>query len=183
MIRLFVGILVALALTGCAAAGETAAPAPVVPATTGAGQFGLTERAFVELEIATDEQAVKLLDLGAAKISGALQALAGEIAAARRAELAALRGLLDSAGLTYVNNHEGHDMPGMPTPDELAELANAPAPGAVFVRLLRAHLAESEGVVHGAAQSVTHEATRTIARQMETDRQRFSRRLGELLRV
>ncbi|MEV4312886.1 DUF305 domain-containing protein [Actinocrispum sp. NPDC049592] len=183
MIRLLVGILAAAAVTGCAAAGETAAPAPVVPATTGAGQFGLTERAFVELQIATDDQAVKLLDLGGAKVSGALRDLAAEIATARRTELAALHGLLDSAGITYVNNHEGHDMPGMPTPDELAELAAAPAPDAMFVRLLRAHLAESEGVVRGAAQSVTHEATRTLARQMETDRQRFSRRLGELLRV
>ena len=109
--RLLVGVLAAFLLVGCAAE-EVTVPAPVVPATTGAGQFGLTERAFVELEIATDDQAVKLLDLGVSRVSGPLRELAVSIVDARRTELAALHGVLSAAGFEYVNNHEGHDMPG-----------------------------------------------------------------------
>jgi hypothetical protein len=183
MIRFLAGISVALALVGCAPE-ERAAPVPVVPATTGAGQFGLTERAYVELEIATDDQALKLLDLGTSHLSGPLRELATGIGSAHRAELAALHGLLDAAGVRYVNNHEGHDMPGMPTPDELTALAQSGASfGTVFARLLKAHLDESAGVARTAAQSMAHPATRALATRMEQDRLRFSRRLGELVQV
>lgn len=184
MIKVLVGILAALVLAGCAAE-ESAAPAPVVPAITGAGQFGLTERAFVELEIATDDQALKLLDLGGSLSSVSLRGLAAEIGTAWRTELSSLHGLLAVAGLGYANNHEGHDMPGMPTPDELTELTKLSGSmfDTVFARLLKAHLDESAGVARTAAQSTGHPATRTLATQMEQDRLRFSRRLGELVRV
>jgi hypothetical protein len=181
--RLLVGVLAALFLVGCAAE-EVTAPAPVFPAITGSGQFGLTERAFVELEIATDEQALKLLDQGVSRASGPLRDLTVSVADARRTELTSLHGLLDAAGVQYVNNHEGHDMPGMPTPEELAALAGAGvAFDTEFARLLKAHLGESAGVVRTAAQSVSHDATRALAHRMEQDRQQFLQRLGELVRV
>jgi uncharacterized protein (DUF305 family) len=181
---LLVGILAALALAGCAGE-EVTVPAPVVPATIGAGQFGLTERAFVELEIATDDQAMKLLSSGGQRASTvALRELAQSAGAARQAELAELHGLLDAAGIKYVNNHEGHDMPGMPTPEELAALDKSGGEFDItFCRLLQAHLDESAGVVHTASQSVAHEATRALAIRMEQDRRRFRQRLGELMQV
>jgi uncharacterized protein (DUF305 family) len=179
-----VGILVAFALAGCAGK-EVTVPAPVVPATAGAGQFGLTERAFVELEIATDDQAVKLLDSGAERASTvALRELAQSVGTAHRAELAELHGLLAAAGAQYVNNHEGHDMPGMPTPEELTALDKSGGEFDItFCRLLQAHLDESAGVARTASQSVAHHATRALATRMEQERRRLRQRLGELMQV
>jgi uncharacterized protein (DUF305 family) len=174
-----VGILLALSLAGCR--GETV-PAPMTEPVTvsGAGQFGLTERAFVELAIATDDQAVKLLDLGVQQAgTPSLRDLAREIGAGRRAELSELHGLLTSAAVPYVNNHEGHDMPGMPTNDELTALSQAGTGfDGMFVRLLRAHLDESVTVARSAAKSVAHEATRAVAQRMEQDRRTFLQRLA-----
>jgi uncharacterized protein (DUF305 family) len=183
--RSLVSILAALALAGCAAGEEAAVPAPVVPATAGAGQFGLTERAFVELEIATDDQAVKLLDLGVEHVAApGLRDLARDIGTARRAELAELHGLLDTAAVQYVNNHEGHDMPGMPTNEELSALqASGVGFDTMFAQLLKAHLDESAGVVRSASQAVVHEATRTIVTRMATDRRQFLQRLSQLVQV
>jgi uncharacterized protein (DUF305 family) len=183
--RRFAGtLLLCLLLAACG--GEAAAPAPELPA-SGAGQsvvppaFGLTERAFVELAIATDDQAVKLLDLGARASQPALRELATEIGAARRAEITRLRGLLDIAAVEYVNNHEGHNMPGMPTDEEITALAGSGAGfDVMFVKLVRAHLDESAEVVRTAAQSVSDEPTRAVARLMETDRIEFLKQLGEL---
>lgn len=166
------GILLALSLAGCR--GE-AVPAPT--AEPEAGQFGPTERAFVELAIATDDQAVKLLDLGAQQAgTPSLRELAREIGSARRAELTELHGLLTAA---YVNNHEGHDMPGMPTNDELAALSQAGTGfDVMFTGLLRAHLDESAAVARSAMKSVAHEATRAVAQRMDEERRTFLRRLG-----
>jgi hypothetical protein len=183
--RRFAGtLLLCLLLAACS--GEATAPAPEPPA-SGAGQsvlqpaFGLTERAFVELAIATDDQAVRLLDLGSRALQPALRELATEIGAARRAETARLHGLLDAAAVEYVNNHEGHDMPGMPTDAEISALGGSGAGfDVMFVKLVRAHLDESAGVVRTAAQSVSDEPTRAVARLMETDRIDFLKRLGQL---
>lgn len=171
------GILLALSLAGC---GGEAVPAPVTEPVTGAGQFGLTERAFVELAIATNDQAVKLLDIGVQQAgTPSLRELAREIGSARRAELSELHGLLDSVALPYVNNHEGHDMPGMPTNDELTALSQAGTGfDTMFAGLLRAHLDESASVARSAAKSVAHEATRAVAQRMDLQRRTFLQRLG-----
>jgi uncharacterized protein (DUF305 family) len=182
--RRFAGtLLLCLLLAACSR--EATAPAPEPPA-SGAGQsvlppaFGLTERAFVELAIATDDQAVKLLDLGARAARPALRELATEIGAARRAEITRLRGLLATAAVEYVNNHEGHDMPGMPTDEEITALDGSGAGfDAMFVKLVRAHLDESGVVVRSAAQAVSDEPTRAVAQLMETDRIDFLKRLGQ----
>jgi uncharacterized protein (DUF305 family) len=183
--RRFAGTLL-LCLFMAACSGEATAPAPE-PSASGAGQsvlpsaFGLTERAFVELAIATDDQAVKLLDLGSRAAQPALRELATEIGAARRAEITRLHGLLASAAVEYVNNHEGHDMPGMPTDEEITALAGSGAGfDVMFVKLVRAHLDESAEVVRTAAQSVSDEPARAVATQMAADRLEFLKRLGEL---
>jgi uncharacterized protein (DUF305 family) len=176
-VRSIVSVLLVFALAGCG--GEVTVPAPD-PA-PGAGQFGLTERAFVELEIATDDQAVLLLDLGAQRVATpALRDLAREIGAAHRTELAELHGLLVAAAVQYVNNHGGHDMPGMPTNEELTSLRNTTVGfDGLFAGLLRAHLDESAGVAKTASQSMSHQETRVVATRMEQDRRLFLQRLGQ----
>ncbi|MCE7006716.1 DUF305 domain-containing protein [Kibdelosporangium philippinense] len=179
-------ILLLLVLTGCG--GQVTGSVPETPA-SGTGRstssFGLTERAFVELAIATDEQAVKLLGAGAKLAThSALRQLANDIGAARRAEVVELHGLLAAAAVEYVNNHKGHDMPGMPTDEEISALTAAgPGFDALFAKLLRAHLDESITVARSAAQAVSDEPTRALARRMQTDRIGFTQRLGAVVPV
>lgn len=159
-------VLLALALVACGRQ-DPAAPSPV--ATTA---FDDTARAFVELAIATDDQALKLLDQGAERaVDPALRQLAGELAAVRRTELHELHTLLETAGVPYVNNHVGHDMPGMPTDAELATLTSAAATfDAELTRLVRAHLEESAVVAKSAAESVEHPETKAAAERMAEER-------------
>jgi uncharacterized protein (DUF305 family) len=172
-------VLLALALAAC---GQQAPAAPPATTTTtrAATDFGDTARAFVELAIATDEQAVKLLAAGAERaVDPALRELAGELAAVRRTELHELHTLLETAGVPYVNNHVGHDMPGMPTDAELSTLTSAAAGfDAEFTRLVRAHLAESVVVAESAAESVRHPETRAAAERMAEERTAALARLG-----
>lgn len=161
--RFLVLVLLVAALTACG----RQAPAPETGPSVGAGGFDATARAFVELVIPTDEQAVLLLDEGARRARDpALRQFAADLARARRAELTELHALLDEQRIRYVNNHVGHDMPGMPTEAELTALAAAPDFDAEFTRLARAHLTESATVASSGAAAVTHPRTKAAAEAM-----------------
>lgn len=116
--------------------------------------YGATERAFVELAIATDEQALKLVELddNPALIEN------------RKTELAELRKLLDAP---YVNHHAGHDMPGMPTDAEIQLASTSPDALKQFVR---AHLTESLDVLRSAGAAITHPPTAEVVDLMERHR-------------
>jgi hypothetical protein len=136
-----------LLLAGLLAACQQAPPPP-------ANGYGATERAFVELAIATDEQALKLLDLTDAPT----------LKSNRNTELTELRKLLDAP---YVNNHAGHDMPGMPTDAEI-ELASTD-PDALK-QYVHAHLTESLEVLRSAGAAITHPPTAEVIKLMERHR-------------
>lgn len=183
--KLVLVVLLVAALSACGRQGPAPAPTPAPPpgaqAVASTGDLDATARAFLELVIATDDQAVKLLDLGAARASSPeLRALAGELATARRTELAELRGILDKAAIPYVNNHAGHDMPGMPTEAELVALRAAPDFDAEFTRLTRAHLTESATVAKSGASSVKHGETKAAAEAMVRERASALRSLDAL---
>lgn len=155
-------------LTLCAC-GQQGPAAPRDPAPAVASHLDATARAFVELTIATDDQAVKLLDLGAGRASSpGMRAFAESLAATRRAELREAHAILDP--IPYVNYHEGHDMPGMPTDPELTTLSAAPDFDAYFAQLLRAHLTESTTVARAGATSIKDERARALASTMLTER-------------
>jgi uncharacterized protein (DUF305 family) len=123
----------------------------------------------VELTIATDDQAVRLLDLGASRASSpALRDFAAGLASARRTELAQLHEILGST--PYVNNHAGHDMPGMPTEAELIELPAAADFDAEFTRLTRNHLTESETVARSGETGAKDAKTKALASAMVKER-------------
>jgi len=178
VIRLLGPVLLAAALAACGQQAPASVPPPQhtghhASATSAAadGSFDATARAFVELVIATDDQAVKLMDLGARATSPALRQLAGDLGARRRGELATLRGILEEAGVAYVDNHAGHDMPGMPTDLELTGLAAAGAGfDAELVRLVRTHLTESTTVAQSGTTSIGHEETRAAAESIARER-------------
>jgi uncharacterized protein (DUF305 family) len=154
-------------------------PAPRARAV--ASGLDATARAFVELTIATDDQAVKLLDLGASHAaSPGLRAFAGALAATRRTELGEAHAILGS--VPYVNNHAGHDMPGMPTEAELIGLSYSTDFDTDFVRLVRAHLSESTTVARSGATSARDERTRSFASTMLAERGASLRELDTLPR-
>ncbi|MCX2954031.1 hypothetical protein [Lentzea sp. NEAU-D7] len=143
-----------LLLAGLLAACQQAPPPPSSPPPAPQNGYGATERAFVELAIATDEQALKLLELtDSAQLRGN-----------RNIELAELRKLLDAP---YVNHHAGHDMPGMPTDAEIQLASTDPEALKQFVR---AHLTESLEVLKSAGPAITHPPTAEVVRLMERHR-------------
>ncbi|RDI17870.1 hypothetical protein [Lentzea flaviverrucosa] len=130
------------------------APPPPSPAPSPQNGYGATERAFVELAIATDEQALKLLDLTDS----------AELKENRNIELTELRKLLDAP---YVNNHAGHDMPGMPTDAEIQLASTNPDALKQFVRT---HLTESLEVLRSAGLAITHPPTAEVVELMQRHR-------------
>jgi uncharacterized protein (DUF305 family) len=181
---LLTALLTACGQQGSAPAGNPAPKAgPQVVASSEGSESALdaTTLAFAELVISTDDQAVKLLDLGAERATApGLRSLAGALAAVRRTEVAQLRGILDTAGVTYVDNHAGHDMPGMPTEAELVALSSAPDFDAQFTKLARAHLTESATVAKSGAKSVQHAETKAVAAAMVQERESALRSLDTL---
>lgn len=158
-----------------------AGPQAVAPGSGSESALDATALAFAELVISTDHQAVKLLDLGAQRAEDpALRKLSRSLAAVRRTEAAQLRGILGTADVPYVDNHAGHDMPGMPTEAELVALSAAPDFDAQFIRLTRAHLTESATVAESGLKSVTHEETKAVAREMARERATALRSLDAL---
>lgn len=118
----------------------TSAQPPAVTASSGApGAFGGTDLAWVEISIAMNEQLLPLLDLAPANSSSAaVRKLAAAVKASTTAELATLRNLHDQAKLPTQNPHEGMEMPGIVTPEQVAQAARTK--GAGFDSLLLTHL-------------------------------------------
>lgn len=166
-----IAVLLAVLLSACGQQGPSPARDPAPPAGVRAVASGLdaTARAWVELTIATDDQAVRLLDLGASRASSSsLREFAAGLAATRRTELTQLHGLLGTA--PYVNNHAGHDMPGMPTEAELIALSASPDFDTEFTRLTRNHLTESETVARSGETAIKDEKTHAVASAMVKER-------------
>jgi uncharacterized protein (DUF305 family) len=146
--NLLVGALTATALfatTACADDSPAVAPAtPAVAAASSgaAGFFGGTDLAWVEISIAMSEQLLPLLRLAPANGANPdVRKLAADVTAFNADELATLRRLHDQAKLPSRNPHEGMPMPGMVTPEQVAQAAKTR--GAGFDSLLLLHLKES----------------------------------------
>ncbi|MEU4564252.1 DUF305 domain-containing protein [Actinoplanes sp. NPDC023936] len=145
--RAFLAVALTATLAACAGRPEPppAAARPSVeirPSSTppaAAPSLSTTDSAWIEISIAMDEQLLPLLDLAASRAARpALRELAAQVRTRTQKELAALRRLHDAAGLPAENPHKGMPMPGMVTPEQVAEAAAAT--GAAFDTLVRTHL-------------------------------------------
>jgi uncharacterized protein (DUF305 family) len=183
LVRLPAGLLAMALAGGCAAAtpatptgpgttGRTAA-VPSAAAVTAPGGFGPTDVAWVELMIPMDTQALRLLAMVPGKVSDPeVKRLAARISAYHRSELVKLRELLLRSGVPQTDPHQGHTMPGMVTPDELAAIGRAS--GAAFDRLvtehLHEHLKQSILVARGEQDSGVQHDTKALAAAIEKTR-------------
>ncbi|NMO53158.1 DUF305 domain-containing protein [Actinoplanes sp. TBRC 11911] len=172
----FAALLIATALLP-ATAGCThrAAAAPeVVPAASVAvsATFGGTDLAWIEINIAMNDQVLPLLALVPAR-SGepALTKLSAEVQASATAGLTTLHSLHDRAGLPSANPHEGMLMPGLIPADEVTRLATLTGPG--FDRAvgeqLRTYLEQSRRLAQDEQKAGTDPDTRALATRIATD--------------
>ncbi|NBE84095.1 DUF305 domain-containing protein [Micromonospora rubida] len=171
---LLVGLLLVAgpSATGCVAAPPTApstgVPLPGVP-TAATATFGGTDAAWIQLMIPMNEQALAALDLvpGRSTDEG-VRELAGRIAADRRTELDDLRRLRGRAGLPAVNEHEGHDLPGMVVPADLVALRSlhGPAFDHAIGQTLREHVEQGARLADAERANGSDAQTRGLAERV-----------------
>lgn len=133
-----------------------------------AGTLSGTDLAWLQLMAPMNDRTLLLLDLVRDRAdSPALRDFAGRLETGHRAELRRMRALLAEAGVPDTNPHEGHDMTGMVTDEELREVRGA---GAGFDRTalayLREHLAHSELLSRAAEESGSDEETVALAAEL-----------------
>ncbi|WP_461154701.1 DUF305 domain-containing protein [Saccharopolyspora tripterygii] len=164
-------LLAACALTGCAAEPPAPPGPPVVqPGAPGdepevvssaardRGGASQVEVDYLRNMIAHHQQAVEMTALTAERAQNPkLRSLSDRISGAQGPEIAMMQGWLNTRGANEHSGHAGHDhamMPGMATPEQLAQLASSR--GADYDRLfLRLMIAHHEGAVIMATQLLT----------------------------
>ncbi|MEV4994987.1 DUF305 domain-containing protein [Streptomyces niveus] len=164
-------LLVLLAVPGCSAATPASTPVRTSPVSTPAGvpvqtPSGATDAAWLQLMTPMNEGAVELLTMAADRATDpGLRSWATDLVATHRAELDQMRPLLKQLGLPAANVHEGHEMPGMVTPGDLAS-ARA-ATGAAFEKVvvvqIREHLEHSARVSRSEVDAGSDAAAKKLA--------------------
>ncbi|MFE5663878.1 DUF305 domain-containing protein [Streptomyces niveus] len=164
-------LLVLLAVPGCSAATPASTPVRTNPVSTPVNTpvqtpSGATDAAWLQLMTPMNEGAVELLTMAADRATDpGLRSWAADLAAAHRAELDRMRPLLKQLGLPATNVHEGHEMPGMVTPGDLAD-ARA-AKGAAFEKVvvvqIREHLEHSARVSRSEVDAGSEAAAKELA--------------------
>ncbi|WP_381794782.1 DUF305 domain-containing protein [Streptomyces niveus] len=165
-----VALLALLVVTGCSSAPSVdkkpaVASTPVRPSPVGT-LSGATDAAWIQLMTPMNEGAVELLSLAADRVTDpALRGWASDLAGAHRAELGRMRPLLKELGLPSTNVHEGHEMPGMVTPGDLAQAraAEGAAFEKVFVIQIREHLEHSARVSRSEVDAGSEAAAKKLA--------------------
>jgi hypothetical protein len=177
----FVALLIATALLP--AIGGCTHPAPAAPAVVPAAtnSFGGTDLAWIEINIAMNDQVLPLLALVPTRSADpALTRLSAEVQTSATAELATLHVLHDQAGLPSENPHEGMLMPGLVPTDavtEAAELSGPPFDTAVRDQL-KNYLEQSRRLAQGEQESGTDPQTRALASSTATTRDAALRQLA-----
>ncbi|MEU4473563.1 DUF305 domain-containing protein [Micromonospora sp. NPDC023888] len=147
---------------------STATAAPVGTASAGgpAGLFSATDIAWLQLTVAMNERLLPVLDLVPSRTTDpAWLRFAARLGTAHRADLSTARRLLAESGAPTTNPHEGHDMPGMVTDEELAALRSAT--GVAFQRRagqhVRAHLDQAVRIATAEQRAGVHPMTTALA--------------------
>lgn len=125
--RAFLAVPAALAaalfLASCGTE-DASAPAPE-SAEQSAAEFNDTDVMFARMMIPHHEQAVEMSRLAESRAGDGVGALAAEIEAAQGPEIEQLEGMLDAWGVEPAGDGDHHDMSGMMTEEQMAELEEA----------------------------------------------------------
>ncbi|MEU1395228.1 DUF305 domain-containing protein [Micromonospora zamorensis] len=172
--------LAALLVTACATGSPTTtAPSTAAPSTAGlagsvspsgsASLFSPTDVAWLQLTVAMNERLLPVLDMVPGRTTDpGWQTFAARLGTAHRADLSTARRLLAESGAPATNPHEGHDMPGMVTEQELTTLRSVT--DVAFQRLagqhVRAHLQQAVRVATAEQQNGVHPATTALAAEV-----------------
>ncbi|WIM93519.1 DUF305 domain-containing protein [Actinoplanes oblitus] len=147
------------------------------PSGTGPGApaaFGGTDLAWLEINIAMDEELLPLLALAPANgASPALKDLAAQVTAFTEEELGTLRQLHDEARLPAENPHEGMPMPGMVTPSLLASATGTRGAGfdALLAKALREHLEQGKQLATSERSAGSESRTKALAARILKSRE------------
>ncbi|MGK5739945.1 DUF305 domain-containing protein [Micromonospora sp. URMC 103] len=146
---------------------DAGAPRAATPSGgTATGAFSGTDVAWLQLTVAMNERLLKVLDLVPTRTTDpAWRGLAARVENVHRADLSRSRRLLVGSGAPATNPHEGHDMPGMVTAEDLAALRAASGPSfhRLVARHLRAHLTQAVRVAEAERRGGVNPATTALA--------------------
>ncbi len=147
-----------------------------------AAGFSPTDLAWLQLAEALHGRVVPLLELAPGRAGEPLTRVARRLGAAHEKGRGRLRALLAEAGVIGDNPHALHDMPGMPTADELRALdgLHGDAFERRFTALLRAYLNQLVLVANGERDAGGAARVRELAKAMAGE---HTKELAELDRI
>jgi uncharacterized protein (DUF305 family) len=165
-----------LGVAGCSTAppGGTTFPSPASAARPGSTAYGGTDLAWIEINIAMDEQVLPLLNLVPTHSGDPdVQALALQVKAFTEAELGMLRQLHAEAGLPAANPYKETTMPGMVTTEQVTKAGemSGVAFDQIAVQQIKAHLEEGQNLARSEDKSGVEPQTRGLALQVLRTRQ------------
>jgi uncharacterized protein (DUF305 family) len=179
------GCLLALLVGATACDAVTTAAPPAATASSAApgsaGFFGGTDLAWVEINIAMNEEMRPLLDLVPTHSTDArVKALAASVRAFQEQELRTLQGLHDQAKLPAENPHEGMPMPGMVTPEQVKEAAavRGPAFDKLLIRHLKEHFEQGVRLAESEGKAGVEPQTKALAVQVIGNREKYLPKLA-----
>ncbi|MEO3819828.1 DUF305 domain-containing protein [Plantactinospora sp. B24E8] len=171
-------------VTGSRSPAAGTVPTDTVTASEAPSGFGATDRAWLQLTIAMDERIIPVFDHLPERVDDPrLRALIRRFEASHHDTLPRLRALYGQSGGPARNPHEGHDMPGMATPAQLAAARRATGRAAaeLFAELVRAHLDQSVRLARAEREHGVEPATRAVAAEIERTRADQRAQLDRLL--
>ncbi|TKK86131.1 DUF305 domain-containing protein [Herbidospora galbida] len=177
-------LVLAALIFAVACTSEAPPPPPPPKPVVAVAAYNPTDVAWAQLMAAMNERMLKVLDLAPGRAADPVLAdLAGSVGQGHRAELARLRAILTSAK-AGPNPHEGHDMPGMPTPIviEAAAKAKGKAFDRILVKSLKGHLDQSAMVTASEQKAGAAEEALDLAADMTAARTDQLAALSELAR-
>ncbi|MGW5747329.1 DUF305 domain-containing protein [Amycolatopsis sp. NPDC003861] len=163
--RIFLGLAIVgmVFAGGCAAGLHGQSENPSVPI---AASYTTTDRAWIEITIAMDEQLVPLLALVDSRTgTAAVRDLGKKADASTKSELLELRRLHDQAGLPAENPHKGMEMPGMVSSNQVTQAGALRDTGFdnYFKKCLRDHLDQKKRLALGEKSSGKEPQTVSLA--------------------
>jgi hypothetical protein len=149
----------------------------------GGGGFTATDNAWIEVNIAMNEQILPLLALAPDHGANAqLKALSADLANRFTTELADLRRLHAEAGLPAENPHLGMPMPGMVTPEQLAAAAGKRGAefDAVLHECVKAHGTQGETLLSSLLKLTSPQQVVDVANRMKSNREYIRYTLADI---